>query len=136
MRTVDLYEVTLTVCDALEAVLAKRPLLLLVSLANVRDPDQIPVHWGKQSTSMIPLSRFAPVSRVLSIIQLSISPPPPEYRTSPTWPPLLARGKLSTTGSSGNAKPTRTSFTAQHSRGRSCARRVSRMGPAARYGTH
>jgi len=45
-RTVD-YEGALKVFDALEALPGKKPHLLLVSSADVRDPDQIPPHWNE-----------------------------------------------------------------------------------------
>jgi len=44
-RTVD-YEGAVKVFDALEAVPGTRPHLLLLSSADVRDPDQIPPHWN------------------------------------------------------------------------------------------
>ena len=43
-RTVD-YEGAVKVFDAIEAVRGKKPHLLHVSAADVRDPDQIPPHW-------------------------------------------------------------------------------------------
>jgi hypothetical protein len=57
-RTVN-YKGALMVFDALEAVPTRRPLLLFVSSADVRDLDQSPSHWVSTRLSMRPLSHFA-----------------------------------------------------------------------------
>jgi len=72
-RTVD-YEGALKVFDALEALPGKKPHFLLVSSADVRDPDQIPPHWVSGPLSRRAPSRFALLTRTLSLISLLLHP--------------------------------------------------------------
>jgi putative NADH-flavin reductase len=47
-KTVD-YEGALKIFDAIEGVQGEKPLLILVSAVDVRDPDKIPAHYVRET---------------------------------------------------------------------------------------
>jgi len=52
------YEGALKIFDAVESVQGEKPLLILVSAVDVRDPDKIPAHYVRQ-TQILSLKSFS-----------------------------------------------------------------------------
>ena len=52
------YEGALKIFDAVEGVQGEKPLLILVSAVDVRDPDKIPAHYVRQ-TQILSLKSFS-----------------------------------------------------------------------------
>ena len=87
------YEGALKIFDAIEGVQGEKPLLILVSAVDVRDPNKIPTHYVRQSPDSL-LEEFLTTTNDR---QKKTS----RYRTGP--------GRLSQCTCTGNTRPTRTS---------------------------
>ena len=87
------YEGALKIFDAVEGVSGEKPLLILVSAVDVRDPDKIPAHYVRQTPDFPPEGFLTRTN----YRQKKIS----RYQTG--------GGRQSQSTCTGNTRPTRTS---------------------------